>query len=38
MTNASNGFALDEAGIPGSGVFVLDPGETRSGTCRITVA
>ena len=38
MTNASNGFALDEAGIRGSGVFVLAPGETRRGSCRITVA
>ncbi|MBK8136955.1 MAG: hypothetical protein IPK52_14185 [Chloroflexi bacterium] len=38
MTNASNGFALDEASIGGSGVFVLTPGETRRGSCRITVA
>lgn len=38
MTNASNGFALDEADIRGSGVFVLAPGETRSGTCCLTVA
>lgn len=28
MTNVSDGFNLYEKGIPGSGVFVLEPGET----------
>jgi aldose 1-epimerase len=32
MTNVSDGFNLYESGIPGSGVFILSPGEERSGT------
>jgi aldose 1-epimerase len=37
MTNVNDGFNLYAAGIPGSGVFVLEPGETRTGTVRLTV-
>jgi aldose 1-epimerase len=32
MTNASDGFNLFEQGLPGSGVFILSPGEERGGT------
>jgi len=32
MTNASDGFNLYANGIPGSGVFVLQPGEEKTGT------
>jgi aldose 1-epimerase len=32
MTNASDGFNLFDQGLPGSGVFILSPGEERSGT------
>lgn len=35
MTNASDGFNLDAAGISGSGVFVLEPGESRMGGVRL---
>jgi aldose 1-epimerase len=31
MTNASDGFNLAAANIPGSGVFILQPGEEKSG-------
>jgi aldose 1-epimerase len=31
VTNANDGFNLYEAGIPGTGVFVLEPGDTRHG-------
>ncbi|PFG37062.1 aldose 1-epimerase [Flavimobilis soli] len=34
-TNANGGFALADRGVPGSGVFVLEPGESRSGTFSI---
>ncbi len=36
MTNASDGFNLAEQGIPGSGVFVLQPGEEKVGMVRLT--
>jgi aldose 1-epimerase len=29
VTNANDGFSLYERGVPGSGVFVLEPGEER---------
>ncbi len=32
MTNASDGFNLYEQGLPGSGVFILSPGEEHTGT------
>jgi aldose 1-epimerase len=35
MTNASDGFNLYADGISGSGVFVLEPGESRSGVVRL---
>lgn len=31
MSNASNGFSLFADGVPGSGVFVLQPGEEKTG-------
>ncbi|MDM7854879.1 aldose epimerase family protein [Cellulomonas alba] len=31
-TNVNDGFALFEAGVPGTGVFVLAPGEERTAT------
>lgn len=34
VTNANDGFNLREQGIPGSGVFVLQPGEQRGGEIR----
>jgi aldose 1-epimerase len=37
MTNASDGFNLYEQGIAESGVFVLQPGETQTGTVRLRV-
>jgi len=36
-TNVNDGFTLHEAGVPGTGVFVLEPGEERSGTFRLGV-
>jgi aldose 1-epimerase len=36
MTNVNDGFALYEKGIAGSGVFVLQPGETARGTVSLT--
>ncbi len=36
-TNANGGFALADRGVPGSGVFVLQPGESRTGTFSISV-
>lgn len=38
-TNVNGGFALHGAGVPGTGVFVLEPGDERSGsfTLRVTV-
>ncbi|UZN03534.1 aldose epimerase [Cellulomonas sp. S1-8] len=36
-TNVNDGFALHDAGVPGTGVFVLEPGEERSGTFRLGV-
>ncbi len=35
VTNANDGFNLLAQGIEGSGVFVLEPGEKRSGTIRL---
>ena len=37
VTNVNNGFALHAAGVPGTGVFVLDPGEERCGAFSMTV-
>ncbi|TQL02510.1 aldose 1-epimerase [Cellulomonas sp. SLBN-39] len=36
VTNVNDGFALHEAGVPGTGVFVLEPGEQRTGTFTVT--
>lgn len=36
-TNVNDAFTLHEAGVPGTGLFVLEPGEERSGTFRLTV-
>ena len=36
-TNVNDGVALFEAGVPGTGVFVLEPGEERTGVCALTV-
>lgn len=35
VTNTNDGFNLYEQNIPGSGVFVLGPGESQSGTVRL---
>ncbi len=35
MTNANDGFNLYDQGIAESGVFVLQPGESKSGTIRL---
>ena len=32
MTNVNDGFALYEQGIEGSGIFIVQPGQTISGT------
>jgi aldose 1-epimerase len=37
VTNANDGFSLYERGVPGSGVFVLDPGEERTATFTLEV-
>jgi aldose 1-epimerase len=37
MSNANDGFNLYERGIEDSGVFVLNPGESRSGKVRLRV-
>jgi aldose 1-epimerase len=37
VTNVNDGFALHEAGVPGTGVFVLEPGQSRTGTFTMTV-
>ena len=37
VTNANDGFNLMAEGVPGHGVFILEPGETRSGDIRIEV-
>ena len=36
VTNVNDGFALHDAGVPGTGVFVLEPGEERTGTFTVT--
>lgn len=36
QTNANDGFALYAQGLPGSGVFVLEPGATQPGSVRLT--
>lgn len=36
-TNVNDGFALFEAGVPGTGVFVLSPGEERTATFSLTL-
>jgi aldose 1-epimerase len=38
MTNASDGFNLFARGIPGSGVFVLLPGEEKGGIVRLRLS
>ncbi|MBZ0279508.1 MAG: hypothetical protein K8L97_02125 [Anaerolineae bacterium] len=37
MTNASDGFNLYAKGIPDSGVFVLQPGEAKTASVRLTI-
>jgi aldose 1-epimerase len=37
VTNANDGFSLYERGVPGSGVFVLEPGEERLATFTLEV-
>jgi aldose 1-epimerase len=37
MTNASDGFNLYENSIAGSGIFVLQPGEEKIGTVRLSL-
>jgi aldose 1-epimerase len=37
VTNANDGFSLYERGVPGSGVFVLEPGESRTATFTLEV-
>jgi aldose 1-epimerase len=37
VTNANDGFNLHDRGIPGSGVFVLEPGQQREGTFTLEV-
>ena len=37
VTNVNDGFTLHERGVPGTGVFVLEPGEERTGTFRLGV-
>jgi len=36
VTNVNGGFALHARGVPGTGVFVLEPGEERSGAFTMT--
>lgn len=36
-TNANGGFALAERGVAGSGVFVLEPGESKTGTFTVSL-
>jgi aldose 1-epimerase len=37
VTHVNGGFALHEAGVPGTGVLVLSPGESVSGTFTVRV-
>jgi len=37
VTNVNGGFALHARGVPGTGVFVLEPGEERTGAFTLTV-
>ena len=37
VTNANDGFGLYEDGVPGTGVFVLEPGESRTGAFSLTL-
>lgn len=37
VTNVNDGFALHAAGVPGTGVFVLEPGEERAGAFTLTL-
>ncbi|MBO3086179.1 aldose epimerase family protein [Cellulomonas fengjieae] len=37
VTNVNDGFTMHEQGVPGTGVFVLEPGEERSGAFTMTV-
>ncbi|ADG73068.1 Aldose 1-epimerase [Cellulomonas flavigena DSM 20109] len=36
-TNVNDGFTLHDQGVPGTGVFVLEPGEERTGAFRLAV-
>jgi aldose 1-epimerase len=38
VTNVNGGFALHDAGVPGTGVFVLEPGESRTGSFTVTAS
>jgi aldose 1-epimerase len=38
VTHVNGGFALHDAGVPGTGVIVLEPGESTSGTFSVHVA
>ena len=38
VTNVNGGFALHDAGVPGTGVFVLEPGESRTGVFSVSAA
>jgi aldose 1-epimerase len=38
VTNVNGGFSLYDAGVPGTGVFVLEPGQSRSASFTIGVA
>lgn len=37
VTNTNDGFNLFEDGVPGTGVFVLEPGESRTGAFSLTL-
>ncbi|WP_159448784.1 aldose epimerase [Demequina sp. NBRC 110053] len=37
VSNANDAFNLDEAHVPGTGLFLVQPGETRSSTFTLTV-
>src|SRR5258708_15480361 len=38
VTNANDGFNLYDKGIPGSSVFVLEPGQEKQGTFSLTIS
>ncbi|HEY0216687.1 MAG TPA: aldose epimerase [Cellulomonas sp.] len=37
VTHVNGGFALHDAGVPGTGVLVLEPGESTSGTFTVRI-